>query len=391
MDPKTVVTLLALNLIAVGGLLHLISRRTADRAGLRGFATGSFVFGMSYLLRLVFGFSSGSAWGIVSDVGMVFATLAFATGLQQFSGRPPFGRRRVVGAVAACAGVALAANLAWPDVGRHAALNLALATAYGLMALLAATGAQREAPPLRPPLRLLALLIGLLAVLTVVRGLAVGDVGLAPLFVGPWAQAYYGYSIVVTMLLGPNLLWMVFVRLNQRLTELATHNPLTRLLNRNGLEEAAQRFFAARPPQAVMVLLLVDVDHFKRINDSHGHSAGDALLRGVAQTLAAQLRAGDLVARWGGEECLVACACPDLVWAHDMADRLRRAVEAEQHVRPEGPPLTCTVSIGVSAPIVGRAGWEAALRGADEALYAAKRAGRNRVQLPLSMPEPLPA
>ena len=253
MDPKTVVTLLALNLIAVGGLLHLISRRTADRAGLRGFATGSFVFGMSYLLRLVFGFSSGSAWGIVSDVGMVFATLAFATGLQQFSGRPPFGRRRVVGAVAACAGVALAANLAWPDVGRHAALNLALATAYGLMALLAATGAQREAPPLRPPLRLLALLIGLLAVLTVVRGLAVGDVGLAPLFVGPWAQAYYGYSIVVTMLLGPNLLWMVFVRLNQRLTELATHNPLTRLLNRNGLEEAAQRFFAARPPQAVVV------------------------------------------------------------------------------------------------------------------------------------------
>ena len=258
------------------------------------------------------------------------------------------------------------------------------------MALLVATGAQREAPPLRPPLRLLALLIGLLAGLTAVRGLAVGYVGLKPLFVGPCAQAYYSYSIVVTMLLGPNLLWMVFVRLNQRLTELATHDPLTRLLNRNGLEEAVQRLFAARPPQAV-VLLLVDVDHFKRINDSHGHAAGDAVLRGVAQTLAAQLRAGDLVARWGGEEFRVACACPDLVWAHDMADRLRRAVEAEQHARPEGPPLTCTVSIGVSAPIVGRAGWEAALRSADEALYAAKRAGRNRVQLPLSMPEPLPA
>ena len=124
MDPKTVVTLLALNLIGVGGLLLLISRRTADRAGLRGFATGALVFGAAYLVRLGLGFSSGTAWGVLPDTAMIFAALSFATGLRQFSGRPPIGRVRVLSLVATYAAVATGATLVWPEVGRHAAINL---------------------------------------------------------------------------------------------------------------------------------------------------------------------------------------------------------------------------------------------------------------------------
>ena len=186
------------------------------------------------------------------------------------------------------------------------------------------------------------------------------------------------------MVLGPNLLWMVFVRLNDRLAQLATHDPLTGLLNRHGLDEALQRHFGLRPPQA-LVLCQLDIDHFKRINDSHGHAAGDAVLRGVADTLAAQVRAGDLVARLGGEELLVGLASTDPTQALALAERLRSTVARCAHPLKDSQVLHCTVNIGVSGVLQQRAAWEAGLRDADAdadadaALYSAKQAGRNRV------------
>ena len=380
MDPSTVVILLALNLIGIGGLLHLIGARMADAAGLRGFATGSLAFGLSYLVRLVLGIGDGGAAGIVADVGMVFATLCFATGLRQFSGRPPLGRRFIFGWAAAYGAVALLAVQAWPAVGRHAVLNFSLGLAYLVLAALAVAAARREARTLRPPLWLLALLVGGLGLATGARGVTVLAFGPTPLFAGPAAQAYYAYATLVTVVLGPNLLWMVFVRLNDRLAELATHDALTRLLNRHGLDDALRRHFGARPRRP-LILLQVDIDHFKRINDSHGHAAGDAVLLGVAETLAAQVRGGDCVARLGGEEFLVGCAGADPALAETLAERLRQAVAQRAFVLPDGSTLGCTVSVGVSSPFEDRTAWELALRDADQALYVAKQAGRNRVAL----------
>ncbi len=88
MDPTTVVTLLALNFICVGGLLLLISRRMADAAGLRWFAAGAIVFGSGYLLRLGLGFNSGDISGVPPDTAMVLATMLFAGGVREFSGQP---------------------------------------------------------------------------------------------------------------------------------------------------------------------------------------------------------------------------------------------------------------------------------------------------------------
>ncbi len=378
MDPSTVIALLSLNLISVGGLLHLIARRMADPAGLHGFGTGALVFGCAYLLRLQLGIESAMPVGLLSDVGMIVAVLCFAIGLQRFSGLQPLSRRTTVATVTVYLLVAGLATAQWQGVGRFGVLNLALALGYLALAALALRGARREGQVLRVPMRMLAITVGVLGVVTAVRGVAVWQVGLGPLFSGPWAQAYYSYSIAFTMLLGPNLLWMVFVRLNERLNALATHDTLTGLLNRNGLEEVVQRHFGARPPQP-MVLLLVDVDHFKHINDSHGHAAGDALLHSVAQTLKAQVRGGDAVARWGGEEFLICCQATDPGWARSLAERLRLAIEALGHTTPDGSVLDCTVSVGVSAAFNERARWEAAARAADAALYEAKRAGRNRV------------
>ena len=214
--------------------------------------------------------------------------------------------------------------------------------------------------------------------------------GSAPLFQGTAAQAFYAYSALVTVMLGPNMLWMLFVRLNDRLALLATHDPLTGLLNRNGLEEALKRHFGLRPPPP-LVLLQVDVDHFKSVNDRYGHAVGDKVLRAVADVLSAQVRGGDFIARHGGEEFLVGCVDADTAQAQALAERLRLAVSGCRHVLADGEALSCTVSIGVSGILSDRSRWEAALRQADRALYAAKAAGRDRVEtVPTEATEPGP-
>ncbi len=378
MDPTTVILILALNLIAIGALLSMIGRRMDEAQGMRGFANGSMVFGLAYLLRLAVGHQSTSLASAAPDTAMIYATLCYATGLRQFGGAAPLGQWVIGGWTAAFGLLSVACTLAWQDAGRHAVLNGGLALNYGVLSVLAALDTRRVSGALRMPLTVLAAVVGLLALLTAARSLVALTLGVAPLFTGVPAQLYYAYSTLVTVVMGPNLLWMVFLRLNDRLAALATHDPLTGLLNRNGLDEALQRHFGARPPQA-MVLCQLDIDHFKRINDSHGHAAGDAVLRGVAQTLLAQVRAGDVVARLGGEEFLVGVSGADRAQALALAERLRAAVAQAAHPVSGSSSLGCSVSIGVSQVFHQRSGWEAAWRDADAALYQAKQAGRNRV------------
>ena len=116
------------------------------------------------------------------------------------------------------------------------------------------------------------------------------------LFEGRAAQIYYGYSMLATVVIGPTLLWMVFVRLNARLARLAVRDALTGLLNRHGLDDRLRQHFRGRQAQP-LILMQIDLDHFKGINDEHGHAVGDAVLRGIAQHLAHAVRAADFVAR----------------------------------------------------------------------------------------------
>ena len=379
MDPKTVILILGSNLVAIGILLTMIGRRLDESPGMRGFATGSVVFGAAYLLRLALGYDRSGLLSVLPDAAMVYATLCYVTGLRQMGGRRPLGGRVILGWVALFAGLSLVATRGWQDAGRHAVLNGGLAITFGMLSVLSLRGTRRVTGTLRTPLTVLAAFTGVLALMSAVRAVVALTLGVTPLFVGTPAQVFYGFSTVVSVVLGPNLLWMVFVRLNDRLAQLATHDPLTGLLNRHGLDEALQRHFGTRPPHA-LVLCQVDVDHFKRINDGHGHAAGDGVLKGVAQTLAAQVRGGDFVARLGGEEFLVGCSGADRAQALALAERLRSAVAQRRHAVAGGDSLGCTVSIGVSPVFSARAGWEAALREADAALYRAKQAGRNRVE-----------
>jgi diguanylate cyclase (GGDEF)-like protein len=174
----------------------------------------------------------------------------------------------------------------------------------------------------------------------------------------------------------------VVLRLQTRLAELASHDALTRLLNRNGLDEQLQRHFARRETQPV-TLLQLDVDHFKRINHAHGHAVGDVVLQAVAGALTAHVRGGDFVARVGGEEFVIGCVGGGRAAAEALAERVRASVGALRIEMPNAAPQTvgCTVSIGVSREFASLDRWEMAWREADNALYSAKQGGRNRVAM----------
>ncbi len=161
---------------------------------------------------------------------------------------------------------------------------------------------------------------------------------------------------------------------------LTTLDPLTGVHNRRSLNEFLEREVgcAVRLSRPIAVLLL-DADHFKLVNDRHGHPVGDAVLRGLAERLRQRARAEDLVARYGGEEFAVVLPETDLAMALVIGERFRVAV-AEEAIFADGIAIGVTVSVGVAALAAGESRTtNELLQVADERLYEAKRAGRNRV------------
>jgi diguanylate cyclase (GGDEF)-like protein len=155
-----------------------------------------------------------------------------------------------------------------------------------------------------------------------------------------------------------------------RLDRLTRIDSLTGALNRRG----ARKLLEADAPLAVVIC---DLDHFKRINDLHGHAEGDAVLARVATLLAASVRAEDMVVRWGGEEFVLLLPRLDLARAARVAARARLAMAA-QLFTPQHQPIT--LSFGVAERRGGEA-VDQVIRRADEALYRAKRSGRNQVRV----------
>ncbi|MDP3699724.1 MAG: sensor domain-containing diguanylate cyclase [Hylemonella sp.] len=160
---------------------------------------------------------------------------------------------------------------------------------------------------------------------------------------------------------------------------------LTGVHNRRYFEaRCLEEVQAARRSKLPLVCLMLDVDHFKRINDTHGHPAGDAVLRYVARLIRAQLRGSDVVARYGGEEFVLLLPATPLASALDTAERIRRVIAAQSMPVKVAEPLRITVSIGAALlPAVGEGdaavSAAALVQRADQALYAAKQGGRNRV------------
>lgn len=165
------------------------------------------------------------------------------------------------------------------------------------------------------------------------------------------------------------------------LTYSVRHDHLCGVLARGYLFELAGHDIAlARRHGHPLTIAMLDIDHFKRVNDTWGHPAGDALLRAVSQACAGALRAGDYLGRVGGEEFV--CVMPETALDDAMAcaERLRQAVGALR-LAIQGGELRCTISLGVAGLAPGHAGIEELLADADAALYRAKSNGRDRVEL----------
>jgi two-component system, cell cycle response regulator len=175
--------------------------------------------------------------------------------------------------------------------------------------------------------------------------------------------------------------------LHQRLHRLASEDPLTGVSNRRHAHEALQRELArARRSGLPLSLLCCDLDHFKSVNDTHGHAAGDTVLKDSAALMKAELRADDVLGRWGGEEFVVIAGNTDFEHALVLAERLRQVVaahafelEVAEHGRLRQVLHRQTMSIGLAVLKDEMRDEHDLLAAADRRMYAAKREGRNRV------------
>jgi diguanylate cyclase (GGDEF)-like protein len=309
------------------------------------------------------------------------AFVALRRGVQRFARLPPSDREHglVLGL-----GVLSAIGTAWVD--QSPLLAVLLAAAAMAWTLLRGAGEIRDALAAefgRTAATWCASPMAMLAALFLVRaGAAVlnparfhvylqqaGGSGVAAAFV----------ALVIALLLQANLTALVLLRLVRRLQYQSDHDMLTGLLSRRPMEHLLlaesqrQRRFGQR-----FALLSIDIDHFKRINDSCGHAAGDAVLQRVAEALRAGARDIDSVARMGGEEFCVLLPGADVAGADSVAMRLLETVRGLHHPEIEGAPVT--ISIGLAVMEAPTEAIQALQRRLDQALYSAKAAGRDRVE-----------
>jgi diguanylate cyclase (GGDEF)-like protein len=169
-------------------------------------------------------------------------------------------------------------------------------------------------------------------------------------------------------------------KLKEQIEAQARTDDLTGVFNRRHFVELAERELErARRYDRPFTLLMIDIDHFKAINDTRGHSTGDVALQGVARVIGETLRGSDIFGRLGGEEFAVALVETGRAEAAEVARRICAAVAETEIASPKGGPVRLTVSIGMTQLDGRNIGFDAVLNEADQAMYAAKQAGRNRV------------
>jgi diguanylate cyclase (GGDEF)-like protein len=268
-----------------------------------------------------------------------------------------------------------------PEIRGSLALRIALvsaggAIAYGMLFGLMWPGWHDKSAAQRP----LAFIFLFQAAKNVLTAVAV--LGFPPAHLASYP---YASIAIVTALLALTLVVvfgakLVMERSEEKLRLLAYRDPLTHALNRRGLIERFEDMVAAqRGVGGSIALLVFDLDHFKKINDRHGHLAGDAALAGFARLATACLRPDDAFGRVGGEEFAAVLAVDHPSQAEAIAEHVRAALAAQPIVFA-GIRIEMTVSIGFAAIAADRADFDALMSAADRALYAAKLSGRNQTR-----------
>ena len=193
-----------------------------------------------------------------------------------------------------------------------------------------------------------------------------------------WLYSLAAMAFLATFMVMCDL-WFLVAELQGELNMLARTDPLTGALNRRALEEAALREGARSIRYGhVLCMIMLDVDHFKKLNDTRGHAAGDCALQALVQTVKLLLREQDLLARTGGEEFTIMLPETPASKGIVVAERIRQAIEALEVSFATGP-IQFTVSLGVAQFDASHGNWEGMMQHADMAMYEAKEHGRNSV------------
>jgi diguanylate cyclase (GGDEF)-like protein len=173
-------------------------------------------------------------------------------------------------------------------------------------------------------------------------------------------------------------IFLISGRLVERLRQQAEIDHLTEIFNTRALSKLAEKALSmARRKDTILSVLLIDIDHFKGINDSYGHAAGDTLLRDFANILSRNIRPSDVVGRMGGEEFTILLPDTDKVEAFQVAERLRCIVETNRFSH-KNTSIQFTISVGITSSEGKEKDFDLIMREADTALYHAKREGRNK-------------
>lgn len=188
-----------------------------------------------------------------------------------------------------------------------------------------------------------------------------------------WWLIMLAASILLSMWFAMVLLGTLVRDIIRKLNDERLKDPLTNLLNRRGFNEAAKRKLH-RAPQMSYFLLMCDIDHFKNINDSHGHLLGDQILQQVSQIIGENVHEQGVVGRFGGEEFIMLLQVSDLAQAYDIANHIRLSIETEPL---SSQNISITASFGLAH--VQHHNLKQAIETADQQLYAAKRSGRNQI------------
>ncbi|CAN98567.1 putative membrane protein (GAF and GGDEF domain) [Sorangium cellulosum So ce56] len=218
----------------------------------------------------------------------------------------------------------------------------------------------------------------------IVLPLVVHDRPLGTLVLGSRRRAAFTDSVRSTLevLASHMAVSLSNARMVRRLEELATMDGLTGLLNKRAmLEVADQKITAARRFSRRLSVLVTDIDHFKKVNDTYGHDVGDVIIKGLGDVLRRAKRTTDAVARFGGEEFVVICEETDARGAMLLAERVREELgRTTFHAAGSSGPVQCqvTCSIGIATYPEAGSTWEELFKAADESLYVSKRSGRNR-------------
>ncbi|MEO7031459.1 MAG: GGDEF domain-containing protein [Herbaspirillum sp.] len=381
MVATVIVGMLCVHLLCFGGMFLLISTRLHDKKlGMDAFAVGNVLLGAAYILQLSGGAPDWNLMSVVNHTLTICVPAAYWVGGMRFFDRPaPLWRPLITLALAY---TALQVLVQWTlgSVARYAMLSGFSALVFLVMTITVVYGVRTFAKDLRAEMVLFAVLIGGICILTAAKFVNILAGGLQALDMSSRFQmVFYIYMSFLATVLAPSIVWLVLRRLMDDLRAMAEHDPLTRLLNRRGLTKRLTAHFHLRTAQPA-ILFMLDIDHFKRTNDTYGHKVGDTVLSHVADVIRDTVRQSDLSCRVGGEEFITVCLDANGVSMMCLAERVRMAIE--NHVVPidgGGETIQCTATLGVSNSFTSVHEFDRAMQQADAALYRGKAAERNQV------------